>query len=116
MIPGSDEERWPNEPDVSNEPSEMDPLEDVGPDVPEVSVPEPPSVPDPSQNDVPDDLARRFWKLVAVFNVALFAASLGPMLAVFRGQWVTGSAVFLLGAGFFVYGYLGYRRHRNRNR
>lgn len=111
MIPGSDEERWPNEPDdpaMAAEPDEHDALEDLGPDVPEVDVPEPPDA------DVPNDLARSFWKLVAIFNLALFAVALGPMLAFFRGELVTGGSVFFLGAGSFVYGYLRYR-HQKRS-
>ncbi|MFB6164058.1 MAG: hypothetical protein ABEJ31_02770 [Haloarculaceae archaeon] len=73
-----------------------------------------PRAPDPSTNDVPRDLARSFWKLVAIFNVALFAASLGPMLIVFRGEWGRGGAVFALGVATFVYGYWRYRRTRER--
>ena len=107
-----DDERWPNEPAEPGEPEELDPLEDVGPDVPEVDVP---TVPDPSANEVPSDLARDFWKLVATFNVALFALALGPMLVVFRGELVNGGAVFLLGAGFFAYGYQRYRAVRARH-
>jgi hypothetical protein len=109
VIPGSDEERWPNEPNdpaMAAEPNEHDSLEDLGPDIPEVDVPEPP---DPT---VPSDVARSFWKLVAIFNLALFAVSLGPMLVFFRGEVVTGGSVFFLGAGFFTYGYLRYRHEK----
>lgn len=108
-----DDERWPNEPDEPGEPEELDPLEEIGPDVPEVEVPQ---APDPSENDVSSDLVRDFWKLVAIFNVALLALSLGPMLAFFRGEIVNGSAVFALGAGFFIYGYQRYRRVKTRHR
>jgi len=110
-VPGSDDERWPNEPSDparAVEPDEQDALEDLGPDVPEVEIPEAPD------GDVSSELARSFWKLVAIFNVALFAASLGPMLAVFRGEIVTGTAVFVMGVGFFVYGYVRYTRARRR--
>jgi hypothetical protein len=107
-----DDERWPNEPTEPGEPEQLGDLEDLGPDVPEVDVPTPP---DPSANEVPSDLARDFWKLVATFNVALFALALGPMLIVFRGELVNGGAVFLLGAGFFAYGYQRYRTVRARH-
>jgi hypothetical protein len=107
-LTGSDDQRWPDEPDDPNtaEPDEAD-LTDIGPTVPEVEVPQPP---DPAEADVPDGLARQFWKLVAVFNVALFALALGPMLIVFRGEWQNGSAVFAVGVAAFGYGYLRYRR------
>jgi len=105
---GDPEDPWPDEPDDPGAPEEMDPLEDIGPDVPEVSVPEAPT---PSENEVSADLVRAFWKLVAIFNVALLALSLGPMLAFFRGEWVTGGFVFLVGIAFLIHGYLGYRRH-----
>lgn len=107
-----DDERWPNEPAEPGEPEELDPLEEIGPDVPEVEVP---TVPDPSGNEVPEGLARDFWKLVATFNVALFALALGPMLVVFRGELVNGGAVFLLGAAFFFYGYQRYRKVKRRH-
>jgi hypothetical protein len=99
---------WPDEPDEpSNEPEEFDPMADIGPAVPEVDIPD---TTKPS-TEVPDDLARTFWKLVAVFNLALFALALGPMLVFFRGELVNGAAVFVLGAGCFVYGYARYRRY-----
>ena len=107
-----DDERWPNEPTEPGEVEELDPLEDIGPDVPQVEVP---TAPDPSSNDVSTGLARDFWKLVATFNVALFALALGPMLIVFRGELVNGGAVFLLGAGFFAYGYQRYRKVKRRH-
>ena len=97
----------PDDPGKAAEPDEQDFVKDLGPDVPEVDVPEPPEL---SETDVPDDLARSFWKLVMVFNLALFAASLGPMLIYFRGEWTNGTAVFALGVGAFVYGYRRYKR------
>lgn len=112
--PDDSEERWPNEPPdpgAASEPDEADALEDLGHEPPSVDIPQPP---DPSEVDVPEELARSFWKLVAIFNVALFALALGPMLAVFRGEYVTGGGVFLFGAAWFGYGYLLYRRQRRR--
>ncbi len=104
-----DDGRWPDEPDDPGSPDEVEPdLEsDLAPDAPEVDIPEPP---DPSSGDAPDGLVRSFWKLVAIFNLALFAVSLGPMLAVFRGEWVNGGAVFFLGVAVFFYGYVRYQR------
>ncbi len=100
----------PDDPGKAAEPDEADFVKDLGPDVPEVEIPE---APDLTQNDVPDDLARSFWKLVMVFNLALFALSLGPMLIIFRGQWTNGLSVFALGLGAFVYGYARYKRVTN---
>lgn len=104
-----DDEHWPNEPAEPGERMETGELEDLGPDVPEVDIP---TVPDPSGNDVPNGLTKDFWKLVATFNVALFALALGPMLIVFRGELVNGGAVFLLGAGFFADGDHGADQNR----
>lgn len=59
--------------------------------------------------DVPEDLTRLFWFLVAVFNVAIFTLAFGAMLIVFRGQWVLGGQITLAGAVLFVYGYYRYR-------
>ena len=107
---GSDDTQWSNDRtnhSRSPEPDERELVDDLGPDIPEVDVPQPP---DPEGTDVPDDLARSFWKLVAIFNLALFAVSVGPMLIVFRGEWENGTAVFLLGVAAFTYGYARYRR------
>ncbi|WP_335999561.1 DUF7322 domain-containing protein [Halorientalis halophila] len=107
--PRPDDAPEPGSPEAVGEP---DPEADFGPDVPEVDVPEVdiPEPPDPSDSDVPEDLLRSFWKLVAIFNVALLAVSLGPMLAVFRGEWVNGGLVFAVGVAFFAYGYARYQR------
>ena len=112
----SDDDGWPHEPDDPGSPENVEPdpepdaEPDLGPDVPEVDIPEPP---DPAPEDVPEGLARSFWKLVAIFNLALFAVALGPMLAVFRGEWVNGGAVFFMGLAVFFYGYARYQRARD---
>jgi hypothetical protein len=109
-----DEERWPHEPDDPGSPEsvgEPDPESDLAPGAPSVDIPEPP---DPAENDAPEGLVRSFWKLVAIFNVALFAIALGPMLVVFRGQVVDGGAVFFLGVAFCFYGYVRYQRARRK--
>jgi hypothetical protein len=91
------------------EPEEFDPETDIGPDGPEI-----PEAPDLSESDasVSPDLLRAFWRLVAIFNLALFATSLGLMLMAFRGELVRGGGVFLLGAVTFVYGYVLYQRKK----
>jgi len=76
---------------------------------PEVDAPsvDPPSVPD--GENAPAELRRRFWTLVAAFNVALLAVSLGLMLVGFRGRWRYGGGAVLLGLALFA---VGYRRYR----
>ena len=67
----------------------------------------------PDDADVPTSLARVFWTLVAVFNVALFAIAVGALLIAFRGQWDLGGSVLLSGLVLFVYGLYQYRRYRD---
>lgn len=75
-------------------------------DVPSVDAPE---VPDGS--DAPTGLRRRFWTLVATFNVALLAVSLGLMFVAFRGRWQYGGAAVVLGLVLFGFGYRRYQRY-----
>ncbi|MFC7019972.1 MULTISPECIES: DUF7322 domain-containing protein [Haloarcula] len=105
-IPGDDD------PDVSgnvftqkskHEPEEFDP-ESLGP-----------PTPTPSGADYQSDVAGLFVKLVVVFNVALLALALGPMLAYFRGQVDLGSRVFLVGVVFFGYGTYEYLQFTRRD-
>ncbi|WP_276270875.1 DUF7322 domain-containing protein [Haloarcula litorea] len=90
-----------------HEPEEFDP-DSLGPDVPEA--PSPPS-------GTPDDaVAGLFWKLVVVFNVALLALALGPMLAFLDGRVDLGVRVFLVGVlafGYGTYRYVRFRRDRD---
>ncbi|MFC6756086.1 hypothetical protein ACFQER_04455 [Halomicroarcula sp. GCM10025894] len=51
-----------------------------------------------------------FWKLVVVFNIALLALSVGPMLYYFEGRVDLGIRVTLAGAIAFAYGYFRYRQ------
>lgn len=83
------------------EPEEFDP-HDLGPPVPEA--------PDPTEEDIDVDprLWRLFWGLVAVFNVALLALSLGVMIAVFDGKWVLGGQLVAVGLVFLIYGIYKY--------
>lgn len=70
-----------------------------------------PSVDVPDESDADPELLRKFWLLVVVFNVALMAASVGAMLAVFRGQWDTGGSLVTAGAILAGYGYYKYRSY-----
>lgn len=100
-IPGEED---PNESDgvlsekSEYEPEEFDP-ESLGPDVPS-----------PSGSDYNGDATGLFVKLVIVFNIALLALSLGPMLAYFDGQVDLGLRVFLVGLIAFGYGTFRYVR------
>ncbi len=74
---------------------------DVGPEIP--------TPPDPAENDVDPELARRFWALVLVFNVALLALSLGAMFLVFERDYSLGGQLLLAGAAAFAFGLYRYR-------
>lgn len=117
----TDDDPWPNEPDDpgnaaemedSAVPDEQELLDDLGPDTPAVEIPEPP---DPSEADVSADLVRTFWRLVIIFNIAVFALGVGPMLVFFWGEWERGGLVFVLGLATFVYGYASYKRATSRD-
>lgn len=92
---------WPEEPD---EPYAdlADPEERVSIDV-------------PSSEGVSKELFRAFWGLVAVFNVGLFATSLGALLVAFRGQWILGGTILAVGVVSLVYGVHRYRVYRERD-
>ncbi len=70
--------------------------------------PEVPSPSDPTGNDVDPGLARRFWALVFVFNVALLALSLGAMFVVFEGAYSLGGQLLLAGGAAFGFGLYRY--------
>jgi len=109
-VTGSDENRWPDEPDDPSdavEPDEQELVADLGPDVPDVEIPE---APDPSANDVPEDLAKAFWRLVVIFNISLLALGVGPMLIFFEGNWEDGLGLLAIGVLTFGYGYYRYKR------
>lgn len=85
------------------EPEEFDPSS-LGPDVPT-----------PSSGDYQSDAAGLFVRLVVVFNVALLALTIGPMLAYFEGQVDLGLRIFLAGVILFGYGtyrYVKFERER----
>jgi hypothetical protein len=88
-----------------------DPSDGLGPGIPSVS--------DPSENltqfsdeNVDSALKKQFWSLVLLFNVALFAMSLGLMLVGFEGRWRVGGAMFAVGAFAFLRGWYGYKSVR----
>ncbi|MDS0257934.1 hypothetical protein NDI56_00765 [Haloarcula sp. S1CR25-12] len=83
------------------EPDEFDPSS-LGPDVPEA--------PSPPEGAANNDVTALFWKLVVVFNVALLALSVGPMIAYFEGDVDLGVRITLVGAIAAAYGYFRYRR------
>lgn len=97
-----DEEPNEHEPDPPEEPG----AGDLGP-----PIPEPPEI-DLSDRDVPQDLLKRFWKLVGIFNVALLATSLGVLFIAFESRFSVGGSLLAVGLVAFVFGWLGYRRAR----
>jgi hypothetical protein len=111
-VPDEDEEAGEGSPSnwrwleqrYSTEPEEFDP-DELGPDVPEAPKPR-----DMSEVDVDPDLANRFWALVAVFNLALLAVSVGVMFIGFRGNWELGGQLTVAGLLLFALGYYRYRK------
>lgn len=97
-----------HEPDPPHEPE----AGEIGPDIPSVDIPEAPNA-DLADRDVPKAIQRQFWVLVGIFNVALFATSLGLMLVGFERRWVVGGSLVFLGLGAFYLGWMRYRRIRN---
>lgn len=83
-----------------HEPEEFDP-NSLGPDIPEAPDPT------PQASDIDPGTRGLFWGLVLVANVALMAASLGVMFALFRDQWVFGGQLTLVGV--ILGGYVYYR-------
>lgn len=73
--------------------------------------PEDEVAPDTEDVDVPQETARLFWYLVAVFNVALMGVAVGFMLIVFQGRLTLGGQLAAAGAVFLAYGCYRYRKH-----
>lgn len=73
--------------------------------------PEIPAPPAPGEAENPETITL-FWRLVVVFNVALFCLAVGPMLVYFQGQWDLGSQLFLVGVVTAAYGLTRYVQHR----
>lgn len=78
-----------------------DPSENVEPTVP--------SIRDYSSVDADPELAQEFWIQVFLFNIALFAVSLGLMLIGFRQRWTFGGALLVVGIVAFARGFARYR-------
>lgn len=76
--------------------------------------PDPPEAPDPSESEVDPDLRWRFWALVVLFNVALLAAALGLLFALFEGDLALGGQLFVAGAVVFAFGLYRYRKTKAR--
>ncbi|MCU4800213.1 hypothetical protein OB920_07510 [Halobacteria archaeon HArc-gm2] len=72
--------------------------------------PDPPSP--TGAGEVDPEIRNLFWRLVLVFNVAIAALALGPMLIYFRGALELGLQVTAGGALTFAYGVFRYRRFR----
>lgn len=86
---------------------------DVEPETPSAPEPEIPS-PEDNYDDVDSDLQTAFWALVLVFNVSIFAMSLGAMLVIFDANRRLGAQVFLAGLVVTLYGLYRYRKTKRR--
>jgi len=95
---------WPEEPDDPF-PEYTDPSRAEGPD---------PGTAETAADitEVPQEVSRRFWSLVVVFNLGLLATALGLLLVGFRGELLAGGASLGLGVGALVYGVVKYRASR----
>lgn len=89
-----------------------DPSEGLGPEIPSVGTSTNEDAMGLDDSDVDPDLKKQFWSLVLIFNVALFAASLGLMLVGFEGRWRVGGALFAVGAVAFLRGWYRYKSVR----
>lgn len=99
----------PNDQDFAErsefEPDEFDP-DSLGPDVPSA-----PAAPDMAANQGNADpaVARAFWTLAVVFNVAIMALSVGAMFVIFRGNYSLGGQLVAVGTILAAYGFYRYR-------
>lgn len=69
---------------------------------------------DEGETDVPVEIQVRFWKLVALLNVAILVFALGLMFLVFRGRLLLGGGAALAGALLLAYCGVDYRRSKER--
>ncbi|WP_136687963.1 DUF7322 domain-containing protein [Halorhabdus amylolytica] len=74
--------------------------------IPTVDVPEP----KPAEGDFDSDVVKLFWRLVLVFNVALFGVTVGPMVLYFLGDFRIGMGLLAVGGVAGGYGFVRYRR------
>lgn len=107
----------PHEPEEDPLPGEDNPgerlIEKYDPTI-DASDPEAELTPDTDDPDVPQETARLFWYLVAVFNVALMGLAVGVMLIVFQDRWSLGGQITLAGAILLAYGIYRYRTYARR--
>lgn len=84
------------------------------------NVPSPPSVdipaPTVSVKEVPGELLAGFWTTVLVFNVAVFATSLGLLLLATEGVDRLGAGALVVGLFAALHGYWKYRSLSERHR
>ena len=71
--------------------------------------PSAPTVDDYSEKDAPRELKHEFWSQVLLFNVALFALSLGLMFIGFESRWRVGGGLVAVGLFALVRGLKRYR-------
>lgn len=86
---------------------------DIEPEIPTAPSPDIPS-PEDNYGDVDGNLRNSFWLLVLVFNVSLFAVSIGVMLVGFGTHPRLGLQVFAVGVVFGLYGWYRYRKTKER--
>lgn len=91
---------WPDEPD------EFDPERNLPGNL---EIPETPQPEVPEEN-LSGEVPRVFWASVILVNVALLTLSLGPMLIVFRGQWILGLSLVAVGVVALARTYQLYRK------
>lgn len=106
------------------EPDDLLEPEEAGPDYengnfdvePEVPTAPSPDIPSPQDNyeDVDGDLRNSFWLLVLVFNISVFAVSIGVMLVGFGTHPRLGLQAFAVGVIFGLYGWYRYRKTKQR--
>ncbi|WP_290819477.1 CAAX protease family protein [Halovivax sp.] len=96
-----DFEPSPHEPEEWDPEAEFRDPDSDWPTIPTVST---------SEEDAPREVARTFWTVVIVVNVAVLFVSLGPMLIYFWGDWRSG--LTLVAGGVVLFG-LAYRRYRS---
>jgi hypothetical protein len=94
------EDRWPDPerelPSVPEAPS-------VGVDIPRVGTPE---------SEVDAGTQQAFWTAVVLANVGVAGATIGPLVAYFRGELLVGAGAFALGALALGRTYLTVREFR----
>ncbi|SDZ89534.1 hypothetical protein SAMN04488065_1069 [Haloplanus vescus] len=102
--------------DPFDEPDDTDATPQLG--NPEHDLPKTPSV-DVDESDADPEVKETFWRSVFLTNVAIFALTVGPMVAYFRGWWTVGAAAAVLGAIMLFRVYQHYRafeRHQDDER